>query len=320
LSKLKRPSGMLFLRVVLFFSGIGICVFLIHKYLPAFQTIEKFSDLPVYPHGLLAFILFTLHVVLVFYAWHFSLILVEIEVSLKNSVGIFLTSLITRYIPGGVWHLGSRLLAMSRLGKSTYLVGITLFLEQMAALLVCILLTCLFFMLELFFFPDTVFVSGQISLMSKIVGLVAGCGLLIILYPPFFRRSLTWLYKRVKKQQFKPSLSSQGLYTLYGIHALSLLVYALGYYQVLCIVVEQAMPPSLIVIGVVLLSTLLGFLAPFVPGGIGIRESVIVVLLMPFVGATDATAMALLGRIVIVFVEFILFFGVIASYQVVSHD
>jgi len=320
LSKLKRKSGMLFLRAGLFFSGIGICVFLVHKYLPDFQAIEKFSNLPFYPHGVLAIILFTLHVVIVFYAWHFSLIMVEIEVPLKNSVGIFLTSLITRYIPGGVWHLGSRLLAMSRLGKSAYLVGVTLFLEQMAALLVCILLTFLFFMLEMFFFPDTVFVSEQISLMSQIFCLVAGCFLLIILYPPFFRKSLAWLYKRVKKQHLNTSLSSRGLYTLYGIHALSLLVYALGYHQVLCIMVGPAMPPFLIVIGVVLLSTLLGFLAPFVPGGIGVRESVIVVLLMPFVGSTDATAMALLGRILIVFVEFILFFGVIASYQVVSHD
>jgi len=48
---------------------------------------------------------------------------------------------------------------------------------------------------------------------------------------------------------------------------------------------------------------LAGFLAPFSPGGIGVREGVLVLLLTPFVGGPQAVIVALLSRVISLAVE-----------------
>ena len=56
-------------------------------------------------------------------------------------------------------------------------------------------------------------------------------------------------------------------------------------------------------IGVFSLSWLAGFLTPFSPGGVGVRESAIVLLLTPFVGGSQAITVALLSRALSLVVE-----------------
>ena len=77
----------------------------------------------------------------------------------------------------------------------------------------------------------------------------------------------------------------------------------------------QTLPPATLVMGIVLIATLLGYLAPFVPGGIGVRESLIVVLMLPYMDPADATAMAVLGRVLIIVVEFSLLALMIMGYR-----
>lgn len=310
----RRIGGMLFLRAGMLLLGVMACVYLVDRYLPSFQVLSSQGELAVWPHGVLAFTLFAAHVLLVFFAWHHSLGLVGVNVSPKLSAGIFLVSLVTRYIPGGIWHLGSRLLAMSRLGENSYLVGVTLVLEQLAALAVCLLLVLLFIGGGLFF-PEIDGITAGGALVSNGVLLASSILLLGGLYPPVFRKLLARVFNMLKKQELTVPLPSLALYRLYGIHALSLLVFALGYQQVLALVSGQALPPAALVMGIVLIATLLGYLAPFVPGGIGVRESLIVVLMLPYMDAADATAMAVLGRVLIIVVEFFLLSLMIMGYR-----
>ena len=308
-------GGMLLLRAGMLLLGIAACVFLVDRYLLSSHVLNSPGELMIWPHGVLAFVMFVTHVLLVFFAWHHSLELVGVEVSPKLSAGIFLASLVTRYIPGGIWHLGSRLLAMSRLGRNSYLVGVTLVLEQLAAVAVCLLLVLLFIGGGRLFFPEIDRITAGDAVAGKAVLLATSVLLLGVLYPPVFRKLLAWVFKILKKQALAVPLSSMALYRLYGIHALSLLVFALGYQQVLAMVSGPAQPPVAMVAGIVLIATLLGYLAPFVPGGIGVRESLIVVLMLPYMDPADATAMAVLGRVLIIIVECFLLAVVVMGYR-----
>ena len=308
------------LRIGLLLLGVAACVYLVNTNLPALKTLLQEGTLTVWPHLYVALAMFILHVVLVFYAWHFSLGLVGIDVSLRSSALIFLVSLVTRYIPGGVWHLGSRLLAMSRLGKNPYLVSVTLFLEQMAALAVCMLLAMLFVSVSTVLFPDFGSVNLNTFGTKEWFFVLVGIGLLVILYPPVFKGLLTRAFVFLKGKKLSAPLASSGLFQLYGIHVLSLLIFAVGYEQVLATVAGYVLPPAAIVVAVVLVATLLGFLAPFIPGGIGVRESLIVVLLAPFTSTAEATAMAIASRILIIVVEFFMLFLMIFMHGRMSGD
>jgi uncharacterized membrane protein YbhN (UPF0104 family) len=58
-----------------------------------------------------------------------------------------------------------------------------------------------------------------------------------------------------------------------------------------------------VAIGVSTLSWLAGFLAPFSPGGVGVREAAIVLLLNPFMAGPQAVIVALLSRVLSLAVE-----------------
>lgn len=310
------PSMLLF-RIGMLILGFSICTYLVVQFMPSLEMLGERVQLAVWPHGIFALVLFLLHVLLVFWAWHYSLDMVGVEVSPKLSIGIYISSLVTRYIPGGVWHLGSRLLALSRLGKNPYLVGITLFIEQAAAFVVCLLLVVLFVVLSSVYYPDLDSVTDRIAGMRVGWLAVLGASVLILLYPPVFQRILAWVFKLIKGKKLTILLSARGLHELYGIHALSLLVFAYAYYQVFVTLAGDGVPAA-IVVAVVLMATILGYLAPFVPGGIGVRESLIVLLMSPFTNVADATAMAVLGRVLIVMVELLLLFLVALSYGLVA--
>lgn len=310
-------QSMLFIRIGMLVLGLSICIYLVIQYMPSMEMLGERVELAVWPHGIFALGLFLLHILLVFWAWHYSLDMVGVKVPPKLSIGIYISSLVTRYIPGGIWHLGSRLLALSRLGKNPYLVGVTLFIEQAAAFVVCLLLVILFVVLSSVYYPELLAVTD--NMVGKKMGWLAvfGMGSLVLLYPAVFQRILACVFKLIKGKKLSISLSARGLHELYGIHALSLLVFAYAYYQILITIAGDGVP-AVIVIFVVLLATVLGYLTPFVPGGIGVRESLIVLLMSSFTGVADATAMAVLGRISIVLVELLLLFLVALSFGVAA--
>ena len=62
--------------------------------------------------------------------------------------------------------------------------------------------------------------------------------------------------------------------------------------------------------GAFTISWLIGFISLFAPGGIGIREAILVALLLPLFASTDSSVFAVTHRLLWIVVEF--FFGLIA--------
>ncbi len=287
--------------------GVGVCYFLVKQNIPSLDVLRGEGGFRFWPHGLWALMLFFLHTVLVFFSWHYSLKLVGVSVSAWKSMTIFIGSSITRYIPGGFWHLGSRLVAMSRLGKSSSLVGVTLFLEQAAAVTICLILALVFLLSTSNNFSTLSIINNQLLGANKNLLVCSIVGLLFVLYPPVFRKLVFTVFRYLNRSIPKKSLPVGGLCWFYVLHVLSLVVYAMGYQQLLVLFDGGEAVSCLVVISGVLAATLLGFLAPFVPGGIGVRETLMVVLLSPSVAADSVTAMALAGRVSIIGVELVMF-------------
>ncbi len=77
--------------------------------------------------------------------------------------------------------------------------------------------------------------------------------------------------------------------------------------------VASALPLVVLLVGAFALSYVVGFLAPFAPAGIGVREGALVVLAAPMVGVDTAIVAAALSRAVYVLAELVMVVPVLAS-------
>lgn len=190
-----------------------------------------------------------------------------------------------RYLPGAIWHFVGRvqLLRASGISRTEGTLGVML--EQGLQLLAALLLVAL----SLPFWPSESPVHSQRWLVGLLpVGLVA-------LHPRLFFPPLNWLLARLGRPTLPPTLRYP-----------QLLAYLLGYVGVhlanglalgaaaLALRAPLGYLPA--IIGGALVAWTLGFLSPLTPGGLGVREATLGLLLAPLIGAERAALGAILWR------------------------
>jgi glycosyltransferase 2 family protein len=207
-----------------------------------------------------------------------------------------------KYLPGGFWILPGRVVLLRGLGHELSLSSAALTFEMttqtLAAALVAAALAAL-----------TGFTSGRYQEAAwLILAASLAAGLLLLVAPSLARRLLR-----------RPSATGQALDRLaqvppagrLGNLLLATLLFTVmtllmgaGFYL---LVVSSAprLDPALLLVstGVFSLAWLVGFLTPFSPGGIGVRESLLVLMMTPFMGAPQAVLAALLSRALSLAVE-----------------
>lgn len=301
------------LRIVALLLGLALCVYVLVGHASSLElVVERLSSVSL-PKLILASLFFLLHILLVFYAWHYSLGIVGIHVPPAFSGTIYIASLITRYLPGGVWHLGSRLVALSRSGADPIRVGATLYLEQAAALVVCVLLAVMMLLVGGRSDGGYIGVLANSAMSAPILGVVIAL-LTIGLYPAVFRVLLNKLLQTLKRPLLSKKIDSQALLLLYGIHAVSLLLFVGGYYYTASALIEEMPAGILLFSSEVLTATVIGFVAPFIPGGLGVREASLAVLLSNAFDGSDLALIVVLPRVLIVCMELMLFVGAFLLY------
>jgi len=186
--------------------------------------------------------------------------------------GAWLATLLSKYVPGGIWHVVGRGMLLARRGvpaRTTALVGVV---EQVASLLLCIVVAAGFHVLGRG--------TGEIAWFALAV---AG-GLLL------FHVLANWLDRRYRSiLDARVSCGSVALY------ALALVPYGAAYWCVAAPGDARAFFASLFA------GTVAGVIAVPAPGGLGVRESV-VALSLPSGGAQALSAL-LLARLLILVSE-----------------
>ena len=156
--------------------------------------------------------------------------------------------------------------------------------------------------------------DGVISIIVvNILGVVIAL-LTIGLYPAVFRVLLNKLLQTLKRPLLSKKIDSQALLLLYGIHAVSLLLFVGGYYYTASALIEEMPAGILLFSSEVLTATVIGFVAPFIPGGLGVREASLAVLLSNAFDGSDLALIVVLPRVLIVCMELMLFVGAFLLY------
>jgi len=133
----------------------------------------------------------------------------------------------------------------------------------------------------------------------------------VVLYPPILKSLTNWFLRLVKKEEldrfprFRDNLTLVGLYTLPGF------LHGLGLFSVLNSLYTLSFKHYLTITGSYYAASLAGLVALFAPGGLGVREAILFLVLPFLVPKEIAIASAVVIRLVTIVGEIILAGGAI---------
>ena len=252
---------------------------------------------------LLALVLFVIHTLLIYLAWHRSLALFRLPCGMDVTAPLFAFSALTKYVPGGVWHAGSRVWVLGAKGYSRVSAFFSVILESIYSLVISAALLCLLFgVMQVAFLPD--WVSAIPRALVLLLGLLM---LLALLLPGCYRLVFDWYYARKLGVTDISNYAPRRLLELVGLHIAALLVFVAGYYVSFAAFLPMQQVGMLQFAFIVLLATFSGFIAIFAPAGLGVRESILYLLFATLIDSPLLVTLCLAPRLLLLIAE-VLFF------------
>ncbi len=186
---------------------------------------------------------------------------------------IYAKSWLGRYIPGKVAWVGGKIYLAAQEGIDTGVAVITSFLDSVLQVFSCMLVGTVFFL-----FTDTTKVSARtVYALYALTAAVIFC-----LLPPVFNRLVGIAYRIIKHKSLEERyyMNGRALGKGIGIVTLSKLVSGIGTsVMILALYPALSFGQFVFSIGVFSVSTAIGMAALFAPAGMGVKESIQLLLL-----------------------------------------
>lgn len=223
---------------------------------------------------------------------------------LKWAMKVYLKSSIAKYLPGNIFHFIGRNLLTAEIGISQPAIAFASFLELLLTLFAgaALGLASAPFLIE-----EVILLFRQMHFDSVIMSLSAGFSLIVLaLIFLFFRKQTLALLRRI---QAEVAGLGSSLLTSLTIYAAQLVLLGLLYAGICTWILGVSLQAgdAIHLCAVYILSWVVGFIVPGVPGGIGVREAVLLLALSPRIGQEAIVLSALLQRCMTVAGDLILF-------------
>jgi uncharacterized membrane protein YbhN (UPF0104 family) len=248
-------------------------------------------------------IIYAILILLVSFSWRLIIEYLSGERVLgKEAFRVYAQANIAKYLPGNVMHFVGRNYLGSRLGWKHEDIAISSFLE---IVFVVITIAILFLILSL---KGFIYIPKELSSHIHAKRFITYAIILITVVSIFL-----FLHKTGKLHyDFKKFYSRKILFLFIKIFLVySFIFFSTGIILVFIIhsILNFPLKPENImtIISVFILSWFVGFIIPGAPGGIGIRESVIVLLLSPVYGEGNSLIASLILRVVTILGEVLAF-------------
>lgn len=207
-------------------------------------------------------------------------------VSMVAATRVWLGSMMTRYIPGNIWHVLSRVALASRLQVPATQVLTSASIEQVLTLLGALAL----FGLTLPFWE--VIPAAQIWLVFLVpVGL-------LLLHPRILGTIMSWASVRLRRPELAWNYTYGDMLLLLLAYTCATLFSGLALFTVLWGLTPVELPHLPRVMGAAALAWAVGYLSFLTPSGLGVREALLVALLAQTYPLPVAIVSSLLFRLV----------------------
>lgn len=204
---------------------------------------------------------------------------------------IHLLSWLGRYAPGKIGLLLGKLLLGSKLGLSKTVIVSSVIYEHL------FFISSGLSVVLIFLGPDAISRLAPLEL-SPIAIMILILGIIISI--PFFIKAGFGLIRKIMKRYGNSQNVSVPMYKAIGFFAgyhITHLSAGLGFYVLINALVPDHGIGILDAIGILAAAHLSGILVFFVPAGLGVRESVMTLLLVPYMGVETALSISILARI-----------------------
>ncbi len=234
----------------------------------------------------LAFVLLVVRGPVPVYGWWAIMRQLGYTLAWRPAVRILYFSAMAGFVPGSVWHAVSRVYLSEKEGVPKAITTISVVLESILILLAALVVASL----SLIAWPNPPLWAAGLGLLALVT---------IIWRPDLAFRAVNWGLARIGRKPLDVTLTPRDMVRLMLPFILNWVIFGVMFYAILA-----ALYPGLstiyipLVTGVFTAAWVGGYLAIFVPQGLGVREIIIVTLLAVIgVPAPVATAAALLARL-----------------------
>ncbi len=276
--------------------SIAIIYFLADAIIKNWDKIN-FNELTInWTYLLLALIPFILHIFLYAAIWKKLLTLVGTKISFIEANNIYANSQFWRYIPGRVMLFVRRIMLCTKKGISNWDASLSIILE-LTALLISAVATAIFTSV---FWPNTPSSTKIIFAALSITIIVA-----TIFIPKFSKLITSLIQKFMKVKNKNPTIHYENLPWILLAYALTWTLQGTGLYLIAASVYDAPLTLLPVCIGIFAISWVVGFMGILTPGGVGIREGVLILLAAPFMPTNIIIITAVISRIYITLAEII---------------
>ncbi|WP_268040817.1 lysylphosphatidylglycerol synthase domain-containing protein [Clostridium aestuarii] len=242
---------------------------------------------------------------LVAYGWSILVKFIETK-DIKNNILIFIyiKSNIAKYLPGNIMNLVGRNVLAGKLGFKQISIATSTVMEIIIFGCTTMMLSFLFSITKL---KDVFNLIQKYIDYKFIVVIILVCSLLIIFMIVYMINNKNQCIKEIKKYVttsfLKLSIKLVFLYSIYfifsgimlGIVLKNILNVSIGFVDFFQI------------IGIYIISFFVGYITPGAPGGMGVREAVLIVLLTNVIGSDLATIASIIHRLITIIADIIIY-------------
>lgn len=245
----------------------------------------------------ISFLALILHFLSYSKSWQEIMRALGLPIRFSQSSWIISTTQIAKYLPGRIWYMVGRVYVGQKEKMSGKSLAVSMILE-----------TCLLLISSSIIFLISTLVVGNYSFGNLVICIIALVAAIIVLNP-YILSWVTNLFLRIfKKPEVKITVSY--------LHMLKLSVYffglwiaqIVGFYFLINALYPVALSKIFSLATAYTLSWIMGFIVIFTPGGLGVREGAMSLLLSPIMPTPLAIAISFIARVWITVFEIAIFF------------
>jgi glycosyltransferase 2 family protein len=217
------------------------------------------------------------------------------SISFLKIFNIFNISAPIRYIPGNVWYVAGRMEMFKKHKVSRLTSTVGLFLEIGIGLIAASTL----FLFAILLGYDLVNISSTWIILIIVT-------MVISMHPKLFNPIINKLYKLVKKQEINLTWNYESTLEIYIILLSHWILQGLAFFFLVKSIYITNDTILIPLIGIYSIAWVLSFLTFISPGGLGIKEGIMVLFLQSFMPLDVSIIISLFSRIVTIFHELLM--------------
>lgn len=310
LPKVIKANMKLIKRVLTYFVYLCVALFIYLTLRDNFDQVKQYQI----PHPwfiVLGMLAYAMQFLFNSYVWAVLMRYGKEKVSLRDSVDVYVSSFVVRYIPGNVWAIAARA-AMNKVHGVPAASSVWGWVIENITYLIVGMIFSILVLLRFGALPQEIVWALVIALPACVV---------FLLRYEIIERLVRFLAKKkfpeIAQKEFSQfELSRIDRFKLLGLYSISWILYSLQFFFIAYAVGSVGLAHLPVLAGINALAWSIGYLSIITPSGTGVREGIIVLILTSLGLATnvEAVAIALIARVSAIITEIICFGGVKLYY------